>query len=566
MSNTTDTAAQAVHGTNPQYLVEKITRLKIYNCTYWKEECFGLTAATIIDKAVALKYIAGTYGGNNKPSKFMCLLLKMLQLQPDHDIVLEFIRNDDFKYLRALGAMYLRLTGKAEEIYRYLEPLYNDYRPMIFRNVSGWSVTHMDEFIDSLLREELVLDISMPFILKRIKLEEQNVLPPRKSPMEDELAELERLAEEEGNEEDEDEDADGNGNDDDVADRGDVGKGTSIPAEDPRRTLSVGGRTDVPAEDSPQNLPKDSLPDREETTSTSGHRHAQEEVSRGRSRSRSAGKVIDRKESRSRHRSSSSSSRSRDDRKKKDKHSRRSESRDSRNRPLERHHRSRDDDRHESRHRRDRSRDRRRSKSYSRSRSRSRSYDSEDRHHHRRDKRDKKKKDHKKRHRRDRDRYSSDDDSDSRSDDSRRQASRKRHSRDDSRSRRPSDRDDDRGSKRRREDDHREQRDDSRHRASKPTEEPEEKLEAFSSKATAPKKPVGEKAFDKIFGKKKPAAGESTNNGSRPANGGGSASDNVRGKVIVNDKGEKFVITASEGTVEYWNQMREALGMKKLRA
>eukprot|EP01033_Poteriospumella_lacustris_P007584 gene7584-5450_t len=555
MSNTTDTAAQAVHGTNPQYLVEKITRLKIYNCTYWKEECFGLTAATIIDKAVALKYLSGTYGGNNKPSKFMCLLLKMLQLQPDHDIVLEFIRNDDFKYLRALGAMYLRLTGKAEEIYRYLEPLYNDYRPMIFRNVSGWSVTHMDEFIDSLLREEFMLDISLPFILKRIKLEEQNVLPPRKSAMEDELAELERLAEEE--EEGDDEEAEENGDDDNVADHGSA-------VEEPRRTESSGGRDNVPAEDSSQNHAKDPLPDREETKSTSGHKHVQEEVSRGRSRSRSADKVDDRKESRSRHRSSPSPSRSRDDRKKKDNHSRRSDSRGSRSRTRERHHRSRDDDRYESRHRRDRSRDRRRSKSYSRSRSRS--HDSEDRHHHRRDKRDKKKKDHKKRHRRDRDRYSSDDNSDSRSEDSRRQASRKRHSRDDSRSRRPSDRDDDRDSKRRREDDNREQRDDSRHRTSKPTEEPEEKLEAFSSKAAAPKKPVGEKVFDKIFGKKKPAGGESTNSGSRPANGGGNASDNVRGKVIVNDKGEKFVITASEGTVEYWNQMREALGMKKLRA
>jgi pre-mRNA-splicing factor 38A len=57
MANSTDPFAQAVHGTNPQYLVEKITRLKIYNCVYWKEQCFGLTAATIIDKAVALKYV-----------------------------------------------------------------------------------------------------------------------------------------------------------------------------------------------------------------------------------------------------------------------------------------------------------------------------------------------------------------------------------------------------------------------------------------------------------------------------------------------------------------------------
>ena len=55
MANATDPFAQSVHGTNPQYIVEKITRLKIYNCVYWKEQCFGLTAATIIDKAIALR-------------------------------------------------------------------------------------------------------------------------------------------------------------------------------------------------------------------------------------------------------------------------------------------------------------------------------------------------------------------------------------------------------------------------------------------------------------------------------------------------------------------------------
>ena len=52
----------------------------------------------------------------------------MLQLQPDKDIVLEFIQNEDFKYMRALGAFYLRLTGKPVDIYTHLEPLYNDYR------------------------------------------------------------------------------------------------------------------------------------------------------------------------------------------------------------------------------------------------------------------------------------------------------------------------------------------------------------------------------------------------------------------------------------------------------
>lgn len=52
-----------------------------------------------MDKAVALTYFGGTYGGNIKPTPFMCLLLKMLQIQPDKEIIVEYIKNEDYKYV-----------------------------------------------------------------------------------------------------------------------------------------------------------------------------------------------------------------------------------------------------------------------------------------------------------------------------------------------------------------------------------------------------------------------------------------------------------------------------------
>jgi pre-mRNA-splicing factor 38A len=198
MANQTDPFAESVHGSNPQYLIEKITRLKIYNSLYWKESCFGLTAETIIDKAIELKYYGGLYGGSVQPTKFLCLVLKLLQLQPEKEIILEFIRNEDFKYLRVLGAFYLRLTCKAEEIYRYLEPLYNDYRKLAYRSINGWTVKYMDEYIDSLLTEELVCDISLPHIPKRMKLEDTGILKPRESVLDIELEALEAAAQVEG--------------------------------------------------------------------------------------------------------------------------------------------------------------------------------------------------------------------------------------------------------------------------------------------------------------------------------------------------------------------------------
>lgn len=565
MSNTTDPSAQAVHGTNPQFLIEKITRLKIYNSPYWKEECFGLTAATIIDKAVALKSIGGTYGGNNKPSKFLCLLLKALQLQPDHDIILEFIRNDDFKYLRALGAIYLRLTGKAEEIYRYLEPLYNDYRPMVFRNASGWSVTHMDEFIDSLLREELVCDIALPFIMKRLKLEESDILPPRHSAMEEELAELERLEQEEGNDDDDDDDQELNGDVDtsaapNNADKEDRGIKTNavdrsnsfdhIKVIETTNNLSTelnrGESIDVL--DSDNSRKGRNFPLSEEKEDKDHYDRSQNRCSRSRSNSRRRdNSKRDRKDDKGFHRAK-----------------RRSESRDRQHHRRNSDEQGRDSDKRyamsKDEHYRRRE-DRAHRDSRSPSRSRSPSEDSRDRRHrHKSDKRRHKKDRKHRRHRRSRERsdsYSSESEYSTNED---RRSSRKSH-RSKYSDRREESRD--RTHEKRRRDEDADVSSD-RNKKMRKDEENLEEFQAFSSRQeSSTKKTGGEKAFDRIFGKKK--VDSKPNSGDRSGRGGASNADQVAGKVIVNDKGEKFVITASEGTVEYWNQMREALGLKKLK-
>lgn len=159
MANRTVKDAQVIHGTNPQYLVEKIIRTRIYESRYWKEECFGLSAADVLDKAIAIRFIGGIYGGNIKPTPFLCLTLKLLQIQPDKDIVIAFIGKfgEKYKYLRALGAFYFRLIGTSLDVWKYLEPLYNDFRKLrIMDKMGKFSVIHVDEFVDSLLRDDRV--------------------------------------------------------------------------------------------------------------------------------------------------------------------------------------------------------------------------------------------------------------------------------------------------------------------------------------------------------------------------------------------------------------------------
>jgi hypothetical protein len=54
------------------------------------------TAETLIDRAIELNAIGGVYG-NQKPTEFMCLLLKLLQIQPEKEILIEYLQVDEFK-------------------------------------------------------------------------------------------------------------------------------------------------------------------------------------------------------------------------------------------------------------------------------------------------------------------------------------------------------------------------------------------------------------------------------------------------------------------------------------
>ncbi|WFD29061.1 hypothetical protein MSPP1_000066 [Malassezia sp. CBS 17886] len=187
MANTTAHGAQTIHGTNPQFLIERVIRARIYDTVYWKDDCFALTAESFVDKAVDLTYVGGTYG-MLRPSPFICLLCKLLQLQPEKEIVLEYLAAGDLKYLRALAAMYVRMTFPSLEVYELLEPLLSDYRKLRWRDMSGqYSLSHMDEFIDQLLTEDRVCELILPRLTRRSVLEENEGLRPRTSRLEDAL-------------------------------------------------------------------------------------------------------------------------------------------------------------------------------------------------------------------------------------------------------------------------------------------------------------------------------------------------------------------------------------------
>ncbi|KAJ6022258.1 hypothetical protein N7540_007762 [Penicillium herquei] len=202
-----------VRGVNPVTLFEKAVRDRITDSYYWKEQCFGLNAATLCDRAVELTFVGGTYGVSEKPSPFLCLAFKLLQLNPERDVILEYLNfsdpgsedddegdvqngilqsRGDFKYLRALAAFYVRLTFSAVDVYKILEPLLLDYRKLKRRIRDSFTLTHMDQFIDDLLTKDRICGTSLWKLPSRSQLEDLDMLEERISPLADELEELDQ--------------------------------------------------------------------------------------------------------------------------------------------------------------------------------------------------------------------------------------------------------------------------------------------------------------------------------------------------------------------------------------
>lgn len=212
-----------VRGVNPVTLFEKAVRDRITDSYYWKEQCFGLNAATLCDRAVELTSVGGTYGISEKPSPFLCLAFKLLQIGPTRDVILEYLNfsdpgsddegedpgqngvvkeRGDFKYLRALAAFYVRLTFDAVDVYKTLEPLLLDYRKLKRRVRDSFTLTYVDQFVDDLLTKDRVCGTSLWKLPPRQQLEDLDMLDERVSPLADELEDLDRDSNDEEREED----------------------------------------------------------------------------------------------------------------------------------------------------------------------------------------------------------------------------------------------------------------------------------------------------------------------------------------------------------------------------
>ncbi|ROT40997.1 PRP38-domain-containing protein [Sodiomyces alkalinus F11] len=186
----------APNGENPAKIMEKAVIGRIVDSQFYQYQCFALNEAGIVDRVVNdVHFIGGTYGAAQKPTPFLCLAFKLLQLAPADDVLEVYLGHggERFKYLRALACFYIRMTRRPADVYRLLEPYLADRRKLRRKTRQGTSLTYMDEFVDDLLTKTRVCATSFRELPRRTDLVDLGELEERESP----LGDIDELLEEE---------------------------------------------------------------------------------------------------------------------------------------------------------------------------------------------------------------------------------------------------------------------------------------------------------------------------------------------------------------------------------
>lgn len=187
---------------NHAHLIEPIMRHRIQDSLFYKQHLHLTNEATIVP--VIVEHVKWVGGSNSigKPSAFICCLLRLLELDLSEEILtvyLEQMGYNEFKYLTAMTALYVRLVKTSAEVYEILDPYYTDSRKLRFQLKTPrfddqklpiyYEIKHMDEWVDSLIEQERVVDIILPRLVPRQVLVEKQLVKPRTYHIENEDAE-----------------------------------------------------------------------------------------------------------------------------------------------------------------------------------------------------------------------------------------------------------------------------------------------------------------------------------------------------------------------------------------
>jgi pre-mRNA-splicing factor 38A len=175
----------------------------VFNSRFWKEECFALNAESLIEKAAKLQYAGFSFGAFNRPTPFLCLLVKTVQISPSIDILQSYIdfsngepsnnpirQVSDLRYLRLLAVVHIRLLFRPEAVFSMLEPMLHDYRTIIVLDpLANFQKVTIDGFVEELLssKGQPVYGFHFPHLTRRSVIQAKGYLGEYRSPLEEEL-------------------------------------------------------------------------------------------------------------------------------------------------------------------------------------------------------------------------------------------------------------------------------------------------------------------------------------------------------------------------------------------
>lgn len=161
---------------NKAHLVGPIVRHRIQDSLFYKEKLYLTNELSIVPVIIdEVRFVGGT-DQTGRPSPFLCCLLRLLELEPSPSIIRILLKQNgynEFKYLTALALLYCRLVYDAREIYALYDEYIGDYRKLRTQLKSPkfekdlpvhYSIIHMDEWVDLLVEDERVVDLTMPYI------------------------------------------------------------------------------------------------------------------------------------------------------------------------------------------------------------------------------------------------------------------------------------------------------------------------------------------------------------------------------------------------------------------
>ena len=138
-----------------------------------------------------MHYIGGT-DSSNRPSTFISCLFRLLELEPSKEIIKTYLTQldfNEFKYLTALTLIYIRLTYPSQEVYSIFDQYFQDFRKLRIKLKTPvfdsqklpihYKITFIDEWVDTLLVNERVIDLMLPRLIPRTTLVERGQLAPR---------------------------------------------------------------------------------------------------------------------------------------------------------------------------------------------------------------------------------------------------------------------------------------------------------------------------------------------------------------------------------------------------